>query len=512
MVVQKNKKNDFAKKLKSNKNSVVICHLTDTYFLRESKIGKKIDLPGFARIYSMLKLLAKNQKEKKVLFLHSGDFLFPSFLSNHFKGKQMIDIFNLCDLNFCTLGNHDFDGGQKILQKRIKESKFKYILTNLLPQKPHLPNILPYDVWPSSLPVIGILGLAGLMTTEKAEENGYKIKDTEISLKKTILEIRKNFPEIRMLLVLSHMSNLEDLNLKKSMNKIWPFHSIILGGHDHNHLVSYNPKLDKCMLVKGKSNGRTVQIISLSKNQINQENKNLKRTLKVFDSNEFQNILPSRKIKNQIESWYKKLEDQNKLPSNKIIKKFSKNIILDGTEESLRQRTTNFGNFVTDCLKVSTGSDISFINSGHFRCDRRFSGVLRLSDLFATFVIEKKGGIIVTKLSKKECLLFFKHVFKQKGKGKILQFSKETLQILKKANKNSEFKVALISDMLYTNEDGFGKILAKNRKITISCLRKLLEKDILKDSNLIKSILESANKVDYDSKIRLRVQQKIDLN
>ncbi|MDH3618946.1 MAG: bifunctional metallophosphatase/5'-nucleotidase [Nitrosopumilus sp.] len=494
------------------KNNIIISHLTDTYSLKESKIGNDIDLPGFGRICRLMEILSKNQKEKNILFLHSGDFLFPSFLSNYFKGKQMVDILNHCGLYGCTLGNHDFDGGLEILKKRINESKFKYIVTNLIP--PHLisKNILRYDIWSENSTSIAIIGIAGKMTAQKALENGFKIKNLKNSLKETILEIRKKNPEIKLLIVLSHMSDTEDFELKNLLNRIWPFNSIILGGHDHKKVISYNSKSDRCLLVKGKSNARTAQMIILSKKIINQTNQNLKKNLIFLGPKNYQKITPSRKTNEKIESWFIKLKNHNQLPSNKIIKKFPKGVVLDGTEESLRKGSTNFGNFVTDCLKNYTDADISLINSGHFRCDRRFLEKLRLSDLYHTFVMEQKGTILVTTLSKKECVLFLKHAYREEGKGKILQLSKGTLDILKNAKNNAKFRVMLISDMILTDEDGFGKILANYRKISIPKLRKLLKKDIITDSNLIAGILKSADKINYDSDIRLKVGTKITLD
>lgn len=493
---------DILKKILSHPNdSTVIIHITDTYFLKESKIEKEIDLPGFARIYGIVELLAKKFKDKNILFLHSGDFLFPSFLSNHFKGKQIVDILNKCNLKYCTLGNHDFDGGPKVLKQRISESKFNYIITNLTPPKNISKNILQYDVWPKTKSEIAIIGISGKMTAKKASENGFKIKNLKESIHDTIDEIKKKFPKIKFLVALSHMGDSEDLHLKKTLNNLWPGSSVIFGGHDHSQVISYQ-KSDKCMLVKGQSNARTMQLVVLE-NTIKEQD--LQKKLYILGAKQYQGIQPSPKIKKEIEVWFEKLKKQNKLPANKIIKKFPDKAILDGTELSLRKGTTNLGNFITDCLKEYTGADIAVINSGHFRSDRLFLGKLRFSDLIYTFVLKQGGKIIVTELSKKECNCLLKHAYNKAGKGKILQFSKNTLEMLKNAKTTSKFKVALVSDMLLEDEDGFGEILAQERKVSITKLRESLRKDILKDANLIQSIVKVAPKVNYDPKTRLKI-------
>ena len=314
------------------------------------------------------------------------------------------------------------------------------------------------------------------MTIAKAVINGFKIKNLTQSLKKNIVEIKQKFPNIQTLIILSHMGDGEDLQLQKMLIKIWAQNSIILGGHDHKKLISYDSKIDRCLLVKGESNARTIQLIDLD-SIINEKNKNLKKHLSILDSSDYQRVKPSKKIEKKIDYWYNKLKKQNQLPSKKIVKKFPKGVILDGTESSLRKGTTNFGNFVTDCLKNYTNSDFALVNSGHFRCDRSFFEKLRVSDLLYTFVMEQKSMILVTKLSKKECILLLKHAYSEIGKGKILQISKGTLETLKKTRGKKEFQVALISDMLFTDEDGFGNSLAKQRKISLKKLRNTLKKD-----------------------------------
>ncbi|MDX1441593.1 MAG: 5'-nucleotidase C-terminal domain-containing protein, partial [Nitrosopumilaceae archaeon] len=340
---------------------------------------------------------------------------------------------------------------------------------------------------------------------DRAVENKFKIKNQKDSLKSVISEIKQKFPGVKLLIVLSHMSDMEDLQLKKQLNSLWRNNSIILGGHDHSQLISFDKRFENCMLVKGQSNARTLQLISFD-NKITLKTHDLKKNLIVLTSKDLREFPKSSHIEKVIESWFKKLKKQNKLPKNKIIKNFSKGIVLDGTEVSLRKGTTNFGNFITDCLKNYTHADIAMINSGHFRGDRFYSEKIDVLDLLFTFVMEERENIMITQLTKKECLLFLNHAFSEVGKGRILQFSKNTQCVLKKIKSDEKVRVALISDMIYSNEDGFAKILAKNRKISIVKLRRTLEKDIVKDTNLIDAIIKTAHKVNYDPKVRKQIK------
>ena len=125
---------DKVEKFLAKNPEIILVHVTDTYFIEESRTNNEVDLPGFARFRSLIDKIKSNSivQENKipVFVLHGGDFLFPSLMSVYFKGRPLVAILNTCGFDYCTLGNHDFDGGLKILKSRIKESKFNYIITN----------------------------------------------------------------------------------------------------------------------------------------------------------------------------------------------------------------------------------------------------------------------------------------------------------------------------------------------------------------------------------------------
>ena len=61
----------------------------------------------------------------------NGDFLSAGLLSNSYKGKHMIDLFNILPIDLVTVGNHDFDYGLDVLLQRVKQSRFKWICSNV---------------------------------------------------------------------------------------------------------------------------------------------------------------------------------------------------------------------------------------------------------------------------------------------------------------------------------------------------------------------------------------------
>jgi len=54
---------------------------------------------------------------------------------------------NLCRFNYCTLGNHDFDGGTGILRTRMSEASFETICANIKnPKKENVLEILDHVI------------------------------------------------------------------------------------------------------------------------------------------------------------------------------------------------------------------------------------------------------------------------------------------------------------------------------------------------------------------------------
>src|SRR5258708_33931727 len=101
---------------------------------------------GLARLLTLKKAIGK--ESPNTLFLLSGDTISPSVESITYKGAQMIDAWNLAQLDYSTLGNHEFDFGPDVLRQRMQESKFKWLAANVIDKKTVKPfgDTQPYAV------------------------------------------------------------------------------------------------------------------------------------------------------------------------------------------------------------------------------------------------------------------------------------------------------------------------------------------------------------------------------
>src|SRR3712207_5952918 len=88
---------------------------------------------GLARVSTLRKRVM--QESPHTLFLLSGDTISPSVESITYKGAQMIDAWNAVGLDYSVFGNHEFDYGDEELLKRVKESKFRWLGSNVVDSK-----------------------------------------------------------------------------------------------------------------------------------------------------------------------------------------------------------------------------------------------------------------------------------------------------------------------------------------------------------------------------------------
>jgi len=94
------------------------------------------DLGGLARFATLKKQLIS--KNKNTLSVIAGDFFSPSVIGtlddeegNGIKGKHIVEVLNVANLDLATFGNHEFDLKYKDVQKRLNESTFEWVSSNV---------------------------------------------------------------------------------------------------------------------------------------------------------------------------------------------------------------------------------------------------------------------------------------------------------------------------------------------------------------------------------------------
>jgi hypothetical protein len=208
--------------------AAVVVHINDTYLLDERRSRQ---LPGFPRLIATVRVLRRHvleaTGEPRLLFLHSGDFLGPSRIGCRDKGRTMVQLLNRGGLNYCVLGNHEFDHGQGELIGRLGEAHFKVLAGNATP-----PGSIPipyqqFALWPSGKwPSVALTGIISKSVHESFK--GWNLTDPATSLK----QFEENTRHVPFRIVLTHALREEDRAIRKVLRDTQ--RCIVLGGHDHD--------------------------------------------------------------------------------------------------------------------------------------------------------------------------------------------------------------------------------------------------------------------------------------
>lgn len=118
-------------------------------------------------------------KGGEVVILDGGDEFQGTLISNEFRGKSVVDVYNAIGVTASAVGNHEFDFGMPVLRERIEQAKYPILAANIF-----LKGTRNRPDWakPSALITQGgiKIGIIGLATVETAvTTNPVNIADFE---------------------------------------------------------------------------------------------------------------------------------------------------------------------------------------------------------------------------------------------------------------------------------------------------------------------------------------------
>jgi 2',3'-cyclic-nucleotide 2'-phosphodiesterase (5'-nucleotidase family) len=229
-----------------------VVHLNDTYLLEERP---EQQLPGFARVSATIHRLREHVHnvvgKDRTLVLHSGDFLAPSRVGKETDGRLMVAVLNEMGLDFCTLGNHEFDYGMKTLRQRLLEASFGVLLSNVTTSDVTLRDIA---LWPQndSIPLVALTGVVS-----KSVHLSFPDDWTFSNPVPELLEFAEKTWQVPFHLVLTHATREEDRLMRQAG---LPHRTYFLGGHDHD---IHWAEEDGILLLKNLANLQTVRVLLL---------------------------------------------------------------------------------------------------------------------------------------------------------------------------------------------------------------------------------------------------------
>lgn len=384
----------FSCKKDDNKIDFTFLQLNDVYEIAPIQGGK---FGGMARVETLHQQLL--QENKNTLLFLAGDFLNPSLLgtikvnNERVMGKQMVDVMNAMKFDAVAFGNHEFDLSQKDLQKRINESNFPWISSNVKLITENDTMSFYKEIDDQKVP------LKETLIKELIDEDGTKITVGFISVcipsnpkeyvayDNMFVKIREAYNKIKdsvdVVFGLTHVKVVND----KRIAQLLPDIPLIMGGHEHTN--SYE-KVGNVIIAKADANAKTVYVHKIS------YDKKTKKTTVKSELKEINNgFQEDQKVGEVVAKWQSILNHNIKA----IIEKpdeiiFSATNSLDGRDTPVRSTQTNLGEIITKSMSYAFDNEVdcALVNGGSIRIDDVLDGDITPVDIFR--VLPYGGNIV----------------------------------------------------------------------------------------------------------------------
>ena len=228
---------------KGNKGSTAstfelnVAHINDHHsHLEEEKMPLKLNgqtvtatIGGLPRVAQEIKDFRKNNKN--TLILHAGDAVTGTLYYTLFEGKADAQLMNAINFDAFTLGNHEFDDGNKFLKSFLDALTIPVISANVVPDKGSIleGKWKPYIIKNIGGQKVGIIGIDVVKKTKESSSPGDDIKFTDEveTAGKYVKELQNQ--GINKIILLSHAGYEKNVEIGEKVDGI----DLIISGDTH---------------------------------------------------------------------------------------------------------------------------------------------------------------------------------------------------------------------------------------------------------------------------------------
>jgi 5'-nucleotidase len=331
--------------------------VNDVYRLEPSADGHG----GLARLATLVR--ERRRAEPNTLFVLGGDTLSPSLLSTFFKGRQMIEAWNLLGLDLATFGNHEFDWGPAVLAERMRESRFLWLSANVLDRRTRRPfgGAWPWLVRELGAARVGVVGLTIAETQHTSNVGPDVTLDSPRSAAHAALDA---MGPVDLRVAVTHLELREDRALAEAL----PLH-VILGGHDHHPIAM---EQGNTLILKAGSDAQNLGQVELE--VVCGTVQARRHRLIPVDGR----LPEAPDVTRFVERYAALTEKELDQPAATL------RAPLEARDVALRSAEQPIGRFIAEAMRVRLGAAAALLNSGALRANRVFpAGVLRRRDVRA---------------------------------------------------------------------------------------------------------------------------------
>lgn len=194
-----------------------------------------------------------------VLLLDAGDMIHGTPEEKTFRGMPILDAMNALRYDVATVGNHEFDWGQKAFKDALAHARFPMLSANIVEESSGKPwgGLKPWTVLTSGGVRVGVFGLTTPTTVQiewPRTLEGIVFADPHAAARKAITELRDD-AKVDFVIALSHLGYEDDKKLAAEVTGM----DMIIGAHSHtmlNEQVWINGVLISQTGAYGRSLGR----------------------------------------------------------------------------------------------------------------------------------------------------------------------------------------------------------------------------------------------------------------
>ncbi len=315
--------------------------------------GDSTAVGGAARMATLIGRVREENAglRRPTLLLNGGDVFQGTPLSSVFKGEPDFKFMNMVGVDAMVLGNHEFDFGLDVLQRRMSEAEFPILAANVRRKNGGAAFATPYVLRSLSNGVrVGILG----MVTDDTPETTDPINVTPLTFVDPLLTAARFVPALDdsadIILLVSHSGVRIDREIADEFEDI----DVIVGGHDQI-LVPRPMEEDDVLITQAEGYGIYLGRLDLEVH--GHEVKLLSDTVYAITAE----TPDDPQVAAMVETYTRRLDEELDKPIGVLATP------LEGERETVRTRRSNFGRLLADIMQERTGADLAVINSGGIR-------------------------------------------------------------------------------------------------------------------------------------------------
>lgn len=310
--------------------------------------------------------IAECRDTADVILVDAGDRWTGNAYVDHAveKCRPVIDLMNRLGYDVATIGNHEFDHGQELLDERLKQADFDVICANMKSSSDLL-NLAPTKIVERGGIKVGFVGLVTNFANGHPDGNEANFEGLEFpSPFETAAEYQSLGEKCDLLVALTHIGD----DMDRVMTVSAPDYDLVIGGHTHTIIPEGQLYGNTLITQTGKS------LVYIGVTEVEMKGGSITRLANRLVP--LADYAEDPDMKAALEVYYNDPELRKTLGSTEVL--------LD---------KVGVANFMSSAIASATGSDIGIYHFGGVRLDSLPSREVCVGDVYT---VEPFGSTVCT--------------------------------------------------------------------------------------------------------------------